>query len=72
MTLGIVGMYAATTRPGATVVDAVPTLTGVAAGVLALTLLTRRADEIDDAAHTGAGVPADISLYWQVPLRPSQ
>lgn len=55
--LSIVGMYAATTRPGATAVDAVPTLTGVAAGVLTLMLLTRRADEIDDAAHAGTGVP---------------
>ncbi|MGW0040292.1 molybdopterin-dependent oxidoreductase [Rhodococcus sp. NPDC003348] len=48
--LGAVGVYAATTRPGATAVDAVPTIVGVAAGVLTLRLLTCRARDLDEPA----------------------
>ncbi|NLU63751.1 molybdopterin-dependent oxidoreductase [Rhodococcus sp. HNM0563] len=55
--LGLVGVYAATTRPGATVVDAVPTIVGVAAGLATLTILTRCALGIDHATHAGSGIP---------------
>ncbi|MFD6896654.1 molybdopterin-dependent oxidoreductase [Rhodococcus sp. NPDC060086] len=59
--LGLVGVYAALSRPGATPVDALPTIVGVAAGILTLRLLTCRAPERDEAGHTPAPTLAGVS-----------
>lgn len=45
--LGVVGVYAASTRPTATAASAFPTIVGVAAGVVVLRLLTTRSRDLD-------------------------
>ncbi|MFZ2178684.1 MAG: molybdopterin-dependent oxidoreductase [Rhodococcus sp. (in: high G+C Gram-positive bacteria)] len=55
--LGLVGVYAATSRPGATWVYAVPTLVGVVAGILVLRLLTATATVPEQADVTDSWLP---------------
>ncbi|QKT09388.1 molybdopterin-dependent oxidoreductase [Rhodococcus sp. W8901] len=57
LALGIVGVYAATHRPGATAVHALPTIAGVAAGILTLRVLTARARVPEGAAVEVSGMP---------------
>lgn len=54
--LGLVGAYAATSRPGASALDALPTIVGLVAGLVALRLLTRSARALVGVSRTGAGV----------------
>ncbi|MFZ2527616.1 MAG: molybdopterin-dependent oxidoreductase [Rhodococcus sp. (in: high G+C Gram-positive bacteria)] len=51
--LGAVGVYAALSRPGATVTYALPTVVGVIAGILILRVLTTRARILDDPEQSG-------------------
>ncbi|NLE82481.1 MAG: molybdopterin-dependent oxidoreductase [Rhodococcus sp.] len=46
--LGVIGVYAALSRPGATASHALPTLLGVAAGILVLRVLTTRPRSLDE------------------------
>lgn len=50
LVLGLVGVYAAVNRPGATASYALPTIVGVAAGIVTLRVLTARAP-----VRTGSG-----------------
>ncbi|QCQ93324.1 molybdopterin-dependent oxidoreductase [Rhodococcus sp. SGAir0479] len=52
--LGLVGVYAALERPGATALWAVPTAVGTVAGVVVLRVLTTRARALDEPEQTHA------------------
>ncbi|MGW6693897.1 molybdopterin-dependent oxidoreductase [Rhodococcus sp. NPDC054953] len=56
LALGAVGVYAATSRPGATAADAVPTVVGVAAGIVVLRLLTARSRALDGPGPRPEGI----------------
>ncbi|PTR37497.1 sulfite oxidase [Rhodococcus sp. OK611] len=53
--LGLVGMYAAYNRPGASGADAVPTVVGVILGIVVLRLLTAQLDEPSRGSEGGMG-----------------
>ncbi|PTR25648.1 sulfite oxidase [Rhodococcus sp. OK519] len=55
--LGAVGVYAATHRPGATLLYAAPTVVGVAAGIVTLRLLTARARVPAESGPDASGMP---------------
>ncbi|AQA21276.1 putative molybdopterin dependent oxidoreductase [Rhodococcus sp. MTM3W5.2] len=66
--LGLVGMYAAYNRPGASGADVVPTAVGVILGIAVLRLLTAQLDEPSpgsDGGWAGAG-------SWSSPRSPSR
>ena len=56
LALGVVGVYAATSRPGASAAYAVPTIVGVASGIVVLRVLTRRFRAVDDPESAGEGM----------------
>ncbi|MFD1812549.1 molybdopterin-dependent oxidoreductase [Rhodococcus gannanensis] len=56
LALGVVGVYAALTRPDATAAHALPTVVGVAAGIVVLRVLTRRYRSADAADPSRDGM----------------
>lgn len=52
--LGVVGVYAATSRPGATASWAVPTVIGVVVGIVVLRVLTTRSRSLDEPEQVTA------------------
>lgn len=57
LALGVVGVYAAVNRPGASALYALPTLVGVAAGVVTLRVLTARAPVPAGSGGDPSGMP---------------
>ncbi|MFM1723299.1 molybdopterin-dependent oxidoreductase [Rhodococcus sp. PAM 2766] len=57
LALGVVGVYAAVNRPGASALYALPTLVGVAAGVVTLRVLTARAPVAAGSGGDPSGLP---------------
>lgn len=55
LVLGLVGVYAALERPGATALSATPTIAGTVVGIAVLRLLTTRARALDERGQEPAG-----------------
>ncbi|MHA4854917.1 molybdopterin-dependent oxidoreductase [Rhodococcus sp. MSC1_016] len=62
--LGGLGIYAATHRPGATWIFAVPTVAGLIAGILVLRVLTTRARVPENSAAADSPLPRRSFLLW--------